>query len=645
MCGITGAIDLTGRRHFPSHVIEMMTQALAHRGPDDHQIYQDKGIALGVRRLALRDVAHGRQPMANEDKTVWVAYEGELYDYAQLRAHVLDRGHRLQTQCDTELWVHLYEDYGEAVFSRVIGQFATALWDNQSQTLLLGRDRPGIAPLFYTEVDGWLLWASEAKALLASTLIDAKPDLKSIDFFFNFFCLPNNRSCFENIKSLAPGHYLKIHQGKIETKQYWDLDFPNAGEERRFVQVADAVDELEALLRQAIRRRFSGERPFCTYLSGGLDSTVLLGLATQEYGKPINAFSIGLDRSGPRDERIQACESARLLGAPLHTLSITSHDIATTYPELIRAAEGPVLDTSAACMIRLAQRVNQQGYVVALTGEGSDEALSGYVWFKYDQLLRRLSAPVYRAGHWLLLSGLVGGGQAHRPAWRPTAGVRTGQQFPYDMMAQTREWFYSDSMWQALDNHSSYDELNLPIDRMQRWHPLNQGLYLANKVMLPGMLLAAKGDRALHNASLEGRFPFLDEDVIAFCASLPPQFKLRGLTDKWLLRQVAAKILPSAIANRPKTMFRAHLSTTFLNDERPAWVDQLLSPESLQRAGYFKPQAVEKARQIQKTKARSSFQRFVLDMGLAGVIGTQLWHHIYCGGQLADLPAYSASST
>src|SRR5262245_61296559 len=204
MCGIAGAIDLMGTRPFPQERILSMTRAIAHRGPDDEQVHLEPGLALGVRRLAIIDVAGGRQPLANETGDVWVAYEGELYDYPELRQRLLERGHRLATRCDTEAWVHLYEDHGEAVFDHARGQFAVALWDRRRRTLLLGRDRPGIAPLFYAQSEGWLLWASEVKALLASGLIDARPDPRAIDYFFNFFSLPATRTCFAGVTSLAP---------------------------------------------------------------------------------------------------------------------------------------------------------------------------------------------------------------------------------------------------------------------------------------------------------------------------------------------------------------------------------------------------------------------------------------------------------
>jgi asparagine synthase (glutamine-hydrolysing) len=641
MCGIAGAVDLVGRRAFPQERILAMTRTLAHRGPDDQQIHREPGVALGVRRLAIIDVEHGRQPLANEDGTVWVAYEGELYDYTQLRKQLLDRGHTLATQCDTEAWVHLYEDEGEGAFNRVRGQFAVALWDRNRRTLLLGRDRAGIAPLFYTTVDGWLLWASEIKGLFASGMVTARPDLCGIDYFFNFFCLPNSRTCFANIQSLAPGQYLQVRGGRFQCRFYRDLDFPDAGQERRFARTEDAVEEFATLLRRAVRRRLVSERPVCSYLSGGIDSTAVLGLACQERGESVASFTIGLDRSGPHNEQPLAAETARLLGSCHTVVSMRSSDIVEAFPDVIRIAEGPVLDTTTACTLRLAQAVRQRGYVVSLTGEGADEALAGYGWFKWERLLRGLGGRLCLGLRWFLLSGLVGGGSRHRPPWAATAGIRTSQQFPYDMMAQSRETLYAPQMWQALDGHSAYDDLYVPVDRMVRWHPLNQALYLANKVMLSGLLLAAKGDRSMHNASTEGRYPFLDEEVVDFCASLDPRLKLRGLTEKWLLRQLIRQALPPGIVLRHKTMFRAHLGSSFLIPERPAWVDQLLSPESLKATGLFDLEGVRHAMEVQRSRPTFSLQRFVFDMGLAGVLSTQLWHHTYCGGGLADLPTWS----
>jgi len=639
MCGTAGAIDLTGNRRFPRERILAMTGALAHRGPDDEQVHLEPGLALGVRRLSVIDVAGGRQPLCNEDGQIWVAYEGEMFNYPELRPQLLQRGHILKTSCDTEAWVHLYEDHKEDVFNIAQGQFAVALWDRNNRTLLLGRDRAGIAPLFYTISDGWLLWASEIKALLASGLVDAQPDRLGLDYFFHFFAASNTRTCFQGVHSLPPGHYLNVRDGKTHLRQYWDLDFPDAGDERQFETPKAAAEELEELLRAAMRRRLAGEVPICSYLSGGLDSTMILGLATQERGGSVPSLTIGLNGSGPNDETGQAAESAELLGSSLTTVRMERGDIAEAYPELIRAAEHPVLDTSAACMIRLAQAAREQGYLVSVTGEGSDESLAGYVWFKIDQFARMTGRPLNPLLRKLSLSRM--GGNRHRVPWFGTGGKRVAQQITWEMMAQSRELLYSDDMWSEIGDYQAYDELMLNRQRFQKWHPLNRSLYMAHRVMLSGMLLSAKGDRTLRNGSTEGRFPFLDETVVDFCAQLPPNYKLRGMKDKWLLRQVASNVLPRQIAKRPKTMFRADFSYNFLGPNRPAWVDQLLSPESLHATGYFNSEEVRKNRAAQLHLPRISFRRFVMDMGLMGVISTQLWHHTFMGGGLADLPAWS----
>jgi len=533
MCGITGAVDLTGNREFPRSRLLSMTAAIAHRGPDDEHVHIEPGVALGARRLSIIDLEGGRQPIDNETGDVWVAFNGELFDYPDLRRDLLSRGHHLTTHCDTEAWVHLYEDHGEQVFEQILGQFAVSLWDRKRRTLYLARDRVGICPLFYTQQDGWLLWGSEVKTLLSSGLLEARPDPKGIDHFFQFFCAGTTRTCFEGVKSLPPGHYIKVHDGRVEVHRYWDLDFPDSGDERRESPEA-AAEELERLLRHATQRRLRSDVPVVSYISGGLDSTLVLGLSSQERGEPVRSFTIGLDRAGP-DERTQARESADLLGSPLSTVVMNRDQIAESYPELMRAAESPVLDTSCACMMRLAQRVHQEGFKVALTGEGADEALAGYFWFKL---------------HRLVGTGLL------RPFGRP-------------------------------------------------------GRTLARNY---------------------------------FCAGMNPDYKLRRMTDKWMLRRVSDRVLPPAIARRPKTMFHATLSKAFLGPGRPEWVDQILSRESLEATGYFDPQAVAAIRQVQAVKPRNTPRRAAFDQGLTAVISTQLWHHIYCGGGLADLPTWSPPS-
>ena len=309
MCGIAGALDLTGTREFSHQRLLAMTGAIAHRGPDDEQVHIEPGVALGARRLSIIDLAGGRQPIGNEDGTVWVAFNGELFEYPELRRQLLTGGHRLATRCDTEAWVHLYEDRGEGMFEQARGQFAVSLWDRKTRTLILGRDRVGICPLYYAQADGWLLWGSEIKALLASGLVAARPDLRGVDHLFTFFCAGTTRTFFEGVKSLPPGHYLKIRDGRVTQHRYWDLDFPDAGSERRLADPTPMVEELEALLEQAVERRLRSDVPVVSYISGGLDSTVVLGFCSRHRGEPIPAFTVGARQGGAR--RASACGRGR----------------------------------------------------------------------------------------------------------------------------------------------------------------------------------------------------------------------------------------------------------------------------------------------------------------------------------------------
>jgi asparagine synthase (glutamine-hydrolysing) len=284
-----------------------------------------------------------------------------------------------------------------------------------------------------------------------------------------------------------------------------------------------------------------------------------------------------------------------------------------------------------------------------MTGEGADEALAGYLWFKTQKLRMMLrlgpgDGLLRFARDRILNAQRPVNGIIPRTELRAMGGVRPGQQEVYELFSCTRSAFYSGAMWDHLAGHNAYDDLDLTNDRITRWHPLNQSLYVAYKVLLAGLLMVAKGDRVARNSSVEARFPFLDDDVTAFAASIAPEYKLHGFTDKWLLRKVAARTLPPQIANRRKTMFRANLADTFLGPDRPAWVDQLLSPESLRATGWFDADSVARKRVRLDHMSRFSPRGFVYDAGLTSVVSTQLWHHIYCGGNLCELPSWTTPS-
>jgi asparagine synthase (glutamine-hydrolysing) len=616
-----------------------MAQAVAHRGPDGDGEHLEAGFALTVRRLSIVDAENGAQPVCNESGTVWAACNGELYGYPEVRASLIERGHRLTTHCDSEVWPHLYEDDGANAFALARGQFAVAIWDRSEQRLLLARDRAGICPMYYAESNGWFLFGSEVKAILASGLIHPRPDRKAIDYLFALAAAPRERSFFEGIRSLPPGHYLEVSRRGTTLRRYWELEFPPKGEELRSEETDSVVEQLEEVLRRAVRRRLRADAPIASYLSGGVDSSLALGLAAMESGRPIQAFSISLDRAGP-DERTAASRSANTLGCPLEVLSLNQSAIASALPFVVHAAEGPVLDLSNGCLLRLANLVHRRGYEVALTGEGADEIFAGYSWYKAQRILALTSRPSLG----LLPAALraiahrASGSSVHAPKLGPLRDVPMAQLDFHDALARSRARFYSDAMWNSVDGFSAYEELQLPIEKLRRWDPLHQTMFLDFQLMLPGHLLLGKGDRVAMHSAVEMRYPFLDEDLIAYVSRLAPDFKLRGLRDKWILRRLASRYLPARVARRPKLMFSAKLSSTLLGPHRPPWVDQLLSPESLTRTGYFDPDRVMHERRAQRWRPPFSLSALTADPALVGVVATQLWHHHFLGGGLCELP-------
>jgi asparagine synthase (glutamine-hydrolysing) len=630
-----------------------MANALVHRGPDEDGYLERPGLGLASRRLSIIGLADGRQPISNEDQTVTVVYNGELFDYREMRADLEARGHRFATHCDTEVIPHLWEEFAEGMFERLRGQFALALWDQRCQRLILARDRFGICPLHWTRQatpgGEWLLFASEIKGLLASGLVEPRADLRGINQVFTFFALPGPSTCFQGVQTLLPGHYLTIQLGqpgesaKVTDRVFWEIDFPDRGDEDPGRDAKQLVDEFEAVLLRAVERRLRADVPVVSYLSGGVDSSIVVALACHVRGEPIPTFTIQI-QDPKLDETSEAAQVAAHVGSTPVVVGCGAEQVLNTYPRLIQAAEGPVTDTSCTALLLLAREVHAQGYKVAQTGEGSDEWLAGYPWYKVHRLLGLLdfipAVPLSQLARraYLRLTG------APRFAWslarrtQQTIGGKNAWTDIYGLMSLSKLRFYSPWMYESLKDHFPYEDLKPNVARIRRWHPLNRSLYLGARIHLPGLLLNAKGDRVAMNSSVETRYPFLDEDVFAFLARLHPRWKLRRLQDKYLLRLLAERWLPRSIAWRPKAMFMAPFDS-FHGERVPAFVDQLLSEESLRKTRYFEPAAVQHWRRGFRTLRSGSPQRASVEMGLVGVVATQLWHHTFIDASLADLPS------
>ncbi|HVI82047.1 MAG TPA: asparagine synthase (glutamine-hydrolyzing) [Chthoniobacterales bacterium] len=657
MCGIAGIIDLAGQRLVPEGSIQRMARALLHRGPDEEGFLVQPGLALASRRLSIVGLADGQQPVANEDRSVFVVFNGELFDYIERQAELKERGHKLVTHCDTEIIPHLWEDYREKMWERLRGQFAIALWDEPRRQLHLGRDRFGIAPLFWTQQGDWLLFASEIKGLLASGMVPARPDRRGIDHVFTFSAVPGPRTCFENVQLLPPGHFLSITPGngraaraEVKERAYWEIHFPDEGAEECGDNPKRLVDDFEKVLLQAVEERLRADVPVGAYLSGGVDSSMILALACHLRGPAINTYTVRV-RDPKLDELNAASLSARHIGAkPPIVQDFGDEDAIATYPKLIAAAEAPVIDTSCAALLQLASRVHSSGQKVVLTGEGADEWLVGYPWYKAAKLIGFLDLipglPLSKIARraYLRLNKVPQFTNAWRQEVESSVGGPNAWIDTYGVLAISKLRFYSEPMREALAQANPWTELDFPLDRARRWHPLHRGVWIAARVLLAGHLLQAKGDRVAMHSSVEVRYPFLDEDVFDFLAKLHPRWRLRGFRDKHLLRLLAERWVPMSVARRHKVIFRAPLDSFHMHPE-PPFVAQLLSEQSLRKTGYFDLAAVNRWRINFRRMRAGSLPRLSVEAGLMAVVATQLWHHLFMGGGLADLPECSAILT
>lgn len=650
MCGICGILDLGQGAPPDPALLRRMVAALQHRGPDGNGGYCDRNVALGQSRLAIIDLQGGAQPMANEDGSLWIVFNGEIFDYVELGEELRRAGHRFRTKSDTEVVLHAYEEWGPGCVERFNGQFAFALWDRSRRRLVLARDRVGILPLYWARADGGrrLLFASEIKALLQDDGLPRGFDPEGLAQTFTFWSPVPPRTALAGVRQLRPGTLLVIEEGaEPQERVYWQprfLEQPPRGlahtDDR---QVAELAGELRDRLEDATRlRMLRSDVPVGVYLSGGLDSSVIAALVRRFHQGPLRTFSLRFAHRDFDEGPFQQ-EMVRRLGTEHATIEIGYGSIAAAFPDVIRATETPVLRTAPAPLFLLSGLVRQSGYKVVLTGEGSDEFLAGYDLFREEKvrrfwarqpaselrplLLGRLYPWMARAPAQAqaLQRSFFGRGLAlldqphfsHIPRWSSTAALQR---------------LFGPELKAALAGFDPVADLlaRLPA-AVHRWEPLGRAQYLEITTLLAGYLLCSQGDRMLMGHSVEGRFPFLDHRVMEFADALPPEVKLRVLDEKHVLKQAAQELVPPAILRRPKQPYRAPDAQSFVQDDAPAWVAELTSPEALRRAGVFAPEAVRLLlakcrRQREETPSNTD------NMAVVGVLSTQLVHHLLIEG-------------
>lgn len=609
--------------------LEAMIATLSHRGPDGIGIHCNAQVGLAHARLSIIDLEGGQQPMSIAGGRLWITFNGEIFNYIELREELIRKGHTFATRSDTEVILHLYQEEGEACVQRLNGQWAFAIWDAEAQKLFLSRDRMGVRPLFYTNTGASFLFASEIKALLACPEVGRELDLQALDQTFTFWSALPPRTAFRGISQLPPGHSAVLKHGELQVWQYWRMEY--SPQDAGAANEAHLRQELLDLLLDATRIRLRADVPVGAYLSGGLDSTLIAALTASLVGDRLRTFSIGFEDPEFDESRYQR-EASEFLRTSHSEVHCAYDDVANVFPEVVRHTEQTILRTAPAPMFLLAKLVRASGFKVVLTGEGADEAMGGYDIFK-EAKIRRFWArnPQSRMRPLLLkrlypyMNGVQRQPAAYLQHFFHVSEADVGNPFfshlPRWELTSRLKALYSSEVTAELRSHSALNDLQYALpESFGRWDSFNQAEYLEATYLLPGYILSSQGDRMAMAHSVEGRYPFLDHRVVEFALKLPPSLKMKVLDEKHLLKHVAEGWIPKSIQKRPKQPYRAPDGASFFSGHTD-YVDEMLSEDCVRRFGVFNPQSVTAL----ASKFRSGRATSVKDnMALVGLLSTQL---------------------
>jgi asparagine synthase (glutamine-hydrolysing) len=633
MCGISGILKLDGGPVDRDQLGRMISR-LRHRGPDASGIHIAGAAGLAHARLSIIDLQGGAQPMASTDGRLWITFNGEIFNYVELRQELLGKGHRFATRSDTEVILNAYREYGEDCVHRFNGQWGFAIWDAEARKLFLSRDRFGVRPLFYTQTEDSFLFASEIKALLACPEVPAEIDLESLDQIFTFWVTLPPKTAFKNIFQLPPGCSLSVEDGVVRVRPYWSVSYPEVSEHSDFDEQRLA-DELLHLLGDATRIRLRSDVPVGAYLSGGIDSTVTTALMRKIAGDRLRSFSVTFE-DAEFDEKIYQDEASAFLGTQHSNISCSSDDIARVFPDVIWHTEQPVIRTAPAPMFLLSRLVHENGFKVVLTGEGADELLGGYDIFKEAKIRHFWGRDLESQWRPLLLKRLypyMENIQRQSPEYLQHFFRVTAEDLASPFFSHLPRWeltaklkqFLSPEVREANANCDGVREMeNLLPPAYRSWSYFRQAEYLEAKYLLSGYILSSQGDRMAMAHSVEGRYPFLDYRMVEFAAKLPAKLKMKVLDQKHLLKQAFSGSIPDSIARRPKQPYRAPDGKCFFGTSAADYAEELLSPEAIRQNGIFNAQAVTGLVQKFKNGRASSVKD---NMAMVGVLSTQLLVH------------------
>ncbi|MFT5700538.1 MAG: asparagine synthase (glutamine-hydrolyzing) [Desulforhopalus sp.] len=628
MCGIAGFYQLTTKQRNGRHTLEQMIYPMTHRGPDGYGFFLGEGVGLAHARLSIVDLESGWQPITNEDRTLWIVFNGEIFNYPELREELLSRGHVFTTHSDTEVILHLYEEKGEHCLADLNGQFALAIFDNQKKSLFLARDRMGIRPLFYTVHNGSFYFASEIKSLFSvDQQMNREIDPRVLSEIFTFWSPAGEDTIFSGVKQLLPGHYMKVSASAIsEPTCYWDI--PMCPDVENVCTEQEYAEGLRDLLIDSVRLRLRADVPVGAYLSGGLDSSVVTSIIKHYTNNPLKTFSVGFADT-VYDETEEQNRMVDYLGTDHLQTTCSYGNIADIFPDVIWHTETPILRTAPAPLFILSRLVHDNNYKVVLTGEGADEILGGYDIFKEakvrafihaqensefrPQLLKKLypylalsptRAAEYARKFFNTDADLNDLYYSHRPRWKTTTGTHA---FLTDYVIEN-----------GCDPYGSLAYLDR---NLQGKNFFNRAQYIECKVLMGNYLLSSQGDRMAMANSVEGRFPFLDHRVVEYAGRIPVKLKMKALKEKYILKKAFADILPKDIVERKKQPYMAPDIMSFFGNKEPEYLQYYLSESSVRNAGLFKFGAVEKL--LGKCR-KKKMQGFKENMAFVGILSSQI---------------------
>jgi asparagine synthase (glutamine-hydrolysing) len=609
MCGIAGKLILDPAGRVERSEIGAMLHTISHRGPDGEGIYLDGSVGLGHRRLSIIDLSTGDQPMSNEDDSIWLVFNGEIYNFQELRQQLLAKGHVFKSNSDTEVIIHAYEEFGEDCVTRLRGMFAFALWDAKRRRLFLARDRVGIKPLYYFHNAKTFYFASELKAILADPAVPRDINPLAIRKFLSFNYVPGEDTLFKEVLKLLPGHWLMVEQGRVTTRQYWDLRFTT---ERWSMPYDKAVEELHALLAATVRDHMIADVPVGVLLSGGVDSSAVLSFAVNGTDKKVKTFTVGFDGDQVVDERPYARLAAQRFGTEHFETTITAQNFWDFLPSYVWHMEEPVCEPPAVALYYVT-KLARNHVKVLLSGEGGDEAFAGYP--NYPNMLRAqrvgsLLGPLARlAGSGAGIAGsLLGDPRLQR--YGAALGHPLAEHYfsrtsgPTSFFNRYAERFLTPDFLAETNGSAAIPALSQPSTlnsqlrtpaayiahlaaAVQDQGLLNQMLYIDTKTWLPDDLLI-KADKITMANSLELRVPLLDHQVLEFAASLPPEFKVRGKETKRILKSAFARVLPREVIDRKKAGFPVPYAGWLRDGLKRPMEEILLSEKSASRGIFCK---------------------------------------------------------